>query len=155
MTFLLGLFLLWLIGVLFCPVYVGGKPTPRDRAMRVCRNYLEYAKFASTNGVFQSDFSKISEFEKSNPYRAVFNTNWNFLVKTNFRVGALNPEPVILCKEQFYYQRSYNAFGCSYSRIKPACVVGYSDGKTELISQEQFTNLDSSNFIPLSSLGVE
>jgi hypothetical protein len=152
-TFLIVLFLLYWIAGVFLPVYVGGKQTPRDRAMRICRNYLEYAKFASTNGEFKSDFSKFSEFEKNNQYRTIFNTNQNFWAKTNFVVSALNPEPVIVCKQQFYYPRSKNSFGCSYSRPKPAFVIGYSDGTAALISQEQFTNLNWSNFVPLSSLG--
>jgi hypothetical protein len=154
-AFFLGLVLLCLLAGLFLPTYIGVKPTMSDIAVRGCKDYLEYAKFASTNGAFKSNFSRVSEFKRGNSLLAIFNTNRNFWAKTNFTVSILKPEPAILCKQQFYYPRFKNSFGCSYSQLKPAFVIGYSDGTTALISQEQFTNLNLSGFIPLSSIGIE
>jgi hypothetical protein len=154
-AFFLGFILLCLIIGLFLPAYNGEKSTMRDLAIRGCKEYLEYAKLVSTNGVFKSDLSKISSFKKGNALLSIFNTNENFWAKTNFNVGALNPEPVILCKQQYYFPRFKNSFGCSYSGLKPAFAVGYSDGTAELISQEQFTNLNLIDFVPLSSFGIE
>lgn len=151
----IGGVLLCQIVALFLPKYIGGKPTASDVAMRGCKDYLEYAKLASTNGVFKSDFSKTSIFKRENALLAIFNPNQKFWAKTNFMLGILNPKVVILCKQQFSYPRFKNSFGCSYSGIKPAFVVGYSDGTTALISQEQFASLDLSNFVSLSSVGIE
>jgi hypothetical protein len=142
-------------GSLLLPAYVGEKSTTRELALRGCKEYLDYAKFASTSGTFQADFSKVSEFQNKNLLRIIFNPNRNFWAKTNFNLNVQKPEPVILCKQQFYYPRFKNYFGWSYSGLKPAFAVGYSDGTAELISEEQLANLNSSNFVSLSSLSID
>jgi hypothetical protein len=165
------------------PASVGGKPTTRDLAGFACRNFVRYAKSVSTNGKFSSDFSKLPTnglwrvgvephsstvltkgvaIEVARIYpelygssRAIFNTNQSFWTKTNFAFSPSSHEIVIVCKQQFYFPRSRNSFGCAYGWRRAAFVVGYSDETTGLISQQDFDSLDLGSFVPLSSLGVE
>lgn len=181
--FFVGLFAVFVILPVLFPGYGGGKPTTRDLTRFRCSDFLSYAKSVSTNDEFKADFSKLQESGKwrtgvarhvSSPFtnkpqleaartyqelydspRAIFNTNQNFWVKINLTLHASNREPVIVCKQQFYFRRPANSFGCKYGWLKPAFAVGYSDETTGLVSQEDFNSLDLSGFVPLSSLGVE
>ncbi len=131
-------------------------------------NFLQYAEtnynfsqagisYHSTTG-FTNEAAKaaaIRYVELYNSLRSIFNTNQEFWAKTNFQFQGSSREVVVLCQHQFFYPRSKNYFGCSYSHLKPAFAVGYSDGTTGLISQEQFVNLNLNSFASLSSLGLE
>ena len=143
-------FLIFFI-MLLAPAYVGGKPTDRDIAMRECRFYLMYAKSATTNSIFLFDQAEFSNFQKQRRVEVFFKTNSDFWIKTNFTANASHLEMVIICKNKFYHPQSKNMFGCSYSRLKPAYVAGYSDGTAELISEERFSNFDLMGFISLTS----
>ena len=147
--FVLGFIFLILIIALLAPIYIGGKPTDKDIAMRGCRHYLMYAKSATTNKDFVFKQSEFLSFEKLSRFQTFFPTNSNFWIKTNFTANASTSELIFICKRQFYYPQSKNVFGCSYSRLTPAYVVGYSGGKTELISKEQFSSVDLTGFILL------
>jgi hypothetical protein len=138
------------------PVYVGGKPTPGERAELQCRNYLEFAKFSSSNGKFSFDFAKLSVFEGSNHWFSplIFSADKEYLAKTNFYLNSSIEGPVILCKQRFFYRQAKNSFGCSFVPLKPAYAVGYPDGTARLISEDEFTNLNLSGFVSLSNLAT-
>ncbi|HEU6447848.1 MAG TPA: hypothetical protein VFV23_05375 [Verrucomicrobiae bacterium] len=183
--FLLGLIVVFVIIPILAsyllPVSISGKPTTRDLARMACRAYLDYAKNAAINGKFQFDRTQFLEFATTNynfsqvgvgytrstdesairhaelysSFRSIFNTNQNFWTKTNFSINSLGREPVIVCKQQFYFPRTKNYFGWSYTRLKPAFVIGYSDGTTALISEDEFSSLNLDHFVPFSSLGIE
>jgi len=93
--------------------------------------------------------------ELYNSTRAIFNTNQDYWAKTNFSFKYSSPEPVIVCKQPVLYSFPRTFFGWSWRESKSVFAVGYSDGTTEMISPEQFHNLDLNAFVPLSSLGVE
>lgn len=122
----------------------------REFTMKVCRNYLDYIQLVSTNGEFKSNFSELSAFEKKQGILP--KTGQLIFVRTNFLIDGSRKEPVILSKQQFSYSNFRTYFGWSYTQPKTAFVVGYSDGSIVLLSQEQFTNINLNEFIPLSEV---
>jgi hypothetical protein len=148
-AFFVGFLCLAIIIALLAQIYIGGKPTAIDIAMRGCKDYLKYVTHVTTNKVFIFKREVFLDFEKVEISREIFHPNRNLWIKTNFIVNLSKPELAIVCRQQFYYPRMKNSLGWSYGRLKPAYVVGFSDGKAELISQEQFSSLTTDGFIPL------
>lgn len=76
----------------------------------------------------------------------------NFWIRTNFHwAGASNREVIIVCESEFdNVSKSFWSLGQKY----PAHAVGYSDGKSGLISPGEFTNLSMNSFVSLCELAT-
>ena len=106
-------------------------------------------KNAGTNSA-KFDFYKLSNEDKQ---RVIFlGYNPGFLIKTNFVWSNVsNREIVIICENEFdNASKSPWTFFLKY----PAHAVGYSDGTVDLISPEQFTNLNLNGFVSLQNLAT-
>jgi hypothetical protein len=120
-------------------------------ALIECRVYLNTIVTTKTNST-SFDFSKLDE---NNIGRAIGLAAYlDFLIKTNFVWGtSSNREIVIVCPKQFdniHKQGFWNSFSKN-----PAHAVGYSDGSMDLISPEQFTNLNLNDFISATNLTAQ
>ncbi len=111
----------------------------------------------STGGVTKGvDFEAATRHaELYDSKRAIFNTNQDFWARTSFSLKAVDPEPVIICRQSVQASVARSFLGWNWWGHKTAFVAGYSDGTIEFLSPAQFKKLDLSGFAPLSSLGVE
>jgi hypothetical protein len=141
-----------IIFVIIAPSLTGPKwPRGNRQAILECRNYLFVASRSKTNSP-NFDFSNLSAANKY-VYEVRLQPYFNFLAKTNFVWGnSTNREIVILSQKQF--DNVHKPGFWNYFWPNPAYAVGYSDGTAGIISPEEFTNLNLSAFVTLSSLAT-
>jgi hypothetical protein len=123
-----------------------------NKLMRVeCHWQIKALRSADSNSP-SFDFYKLSDDTKRDTILRGW--NWNFWIKTNFAWGVSesNRQIVIVCGREFDNVPKPGFW--NYFRRNPAHAVGYSDGTTELISREQFTNLISAGFVSMSNLAT-
>lgn len=149
-NFLLGLLVLFVIGCLatiFFPA-LSGKLSGNRRTLFTCRAFLRDAKNLTSKNA-DLDFGKLSGKDK---YKLTHRArDFDFLAKTNFVWETnTNKEIMIVCSRSFDNVPQPSLF--NFYRRNRAHAVGYSDGTTALISPQQFTNINLSGFVSLSSL---
>jgi hypothetical protein len=138
------------LALLVLPLFLSPSHIPKGNVMArlECYIYLKAIGSTKTDSVY-FDFSRLSDDAKAQAIDyAYYNDFW---IKTNFVWGtSSNREIVFVCPREFdnvHKSGFWNAFWRN-----PAHVVGYSDGRTGLISPEQFTNLNLSGFVSATNL---
>ena len=127
-----------------------GKARGNDLALLECRLYLSAASSSQPNSSL-FEFSKLSIEEKRHALcLAVY---LDLLVRTNFLWGnGLDHEIVVVCPNEFDNVPRPILFNLYHKN--PAHAVGFSDGRTRLISPAEFTNLNLDGFISAASLAT-
>jgi hypothetical protein len=152
--FLLGLFTVFVVIPLLVSFLLqpsSGKLRGNKYAMFMCRTEIRIWKNEETNGV-RFDFNKLSDENKWHAI-ALVDYQSDFWIKTDFDwENASNREIVIVCKKEFDNVPEPALW--NFFRRNPAHAAGYSDGTADLISPEQFTNLNLSGFVSLQSLAT-
>ena len=120
-------------------------------ALSACHNYALAAQIASAENHSQFDTGKIDKQALSELARENWGmTRSDFVVKTNSVLrNRAKPEIVILCTKQFENVPQPTIW--NFYHKNPAHAVGYSDGKTGLISPTEFTNLNLNGFVSVAS----
>jgi hypothetical protein len=148
--------IVFIVAVVFLFFYLptlrrSGKPRENQLALLECRLFLNAASLGRTNGAF-FDFLRLSDDNKHRALGLVLN-DLDYLVKTNFAWGtSSNVEVVIVCPTEF--DNVPEPFLLNLYHRNPAHAVGYSDGKTGLISPKQYINLNISGFVSAWSLAT-
>lgn len=126
-----------------------GKLRGNQYALFVCK--CQIRNWKNTNPSNPSfDFYALSEADKKRTIAWGFGAN--FWIRTNFHwTGVSNSEVVIVCESEF---DNVPKSSWSFDRKYPAHAVGYSDGKSGLISPSQFTNLSMVGFVSLRNLAT-
>jgi len=127
-----------------------GKARGNDLALVECRLYLDAASSIKTNSSL-FEFSKLSNEEK---HRALCLAVYlDLLVRTNFLWGnGWDHEIVVVCPKEF--DNVPQPILLNFYHKNPAHAVGFSDGRTRLISRTEFTNLNLSDFVSTASLAT-
>lgn len=145
---LITLVLLGVLLSLFLPVVsYSGRPGNNRNALSKCRLYLDAARSLSPN---ETDFDLSKLFEPDRKKLANLPRTLPFLIKTNFVWRTNGGEIVIVCPYSYSDIPPPSLF--NLFRKSRAHAVGYSDGRTSLISPQQFTNLDLRSFVSLAYL---
>jgi len=138
--------------MLFLPALATTGRVTGNQLMRMhCYRMVKYLQKKSVN---QSGFyfDKLSNEDRSD----VILLGWksDLWVKTNFTFAfsEVKREVVVVCGKEFDNVHK-PGFVNSFFR-NPAHAVGYSDGKSGLISVEEFTNFNFSSFVSLANLAT-
>ena len=125
-----------------------GKARGNDLALGECRLYLNAASSIKTNSSL-FEFSKLSKEEK---HRALCLAVYlDLLVRTNFLWGnGWDHEIVVVCPKEF--DNVPQPILLNLYHKNPAHAVGFSDGRTRLISPVEFAKLNLSGFVSTASL---
>ena len=146
---ILGIFVIAVIAcaILGFPPASTGKLRGNQYTLHVCKWQISNWKNASA-GNPSFDFYALSEADKKRTI--TWGLRPNFWIRTNFLwTGVSNRAVVIVCESEFdNVPKSSWSFGRKY----PAHAVGYSDGKSGLVSPGEFTNLSMVGFVSLGNL---
>ena len=123
-----------------------------NKLMRVeCYQQLKALRNAEPNSS-NFDFFKLSDDDKRDTI--IRGGNSDFWIKTNFtwEASESNRQIVLVCGREFDNVPKPGFW--NYFWRNPAHAVGYSDGKTGLVSPEQFVKLISAGFVSMSNLAT-
>jgi hypothetical protein len=126
-------------------------------ALTACKTYATVADITAQDNHSQFEVGKIGKDERQNFFELAGN-HWgmngaDFLIKTNFALGSSSSREVIIVSKRKFGNVPQPTIW-NFLHKNPAYAVGYSDGKTGLISPAEFTNLNLSGFVPVASLAT-